>query len=148
MLQAMAWADQTLSVSRAKNQQMNYRGKPDVYNVGKTRLGSARLRRLSAFLAGLERVFHPLHYRIELAPLGGGICDGQDVHNATCAGEHHLLIINLVSPVATEDEPRAATRHSLDLASYQRRSPNVEFVEVNRSISVLRFWRPSRPKSE
>ena len=59
-------------------------------------------------MAGLERVFHPLNHGIELAPLGGGIGDGQDVHNATSAGEHHLLIINLISAIAAENEPRAA----------------------------------------
>jgi hypothetical protein len=31
---------------------------------------------------------------------------GQDVHNATSAGEHHLLIINLISAIAAE-KPRA-----------------------------------------
>src|SRR6476646_3259187 len=65
-------------------------------------------RGVCAFLAGFERVFHPLHHGIELTPLGGGIGDGQDVHNATSAGEHHLLIINLISTIAAENEPRAA----------------------------------------
>src|SRR6476646_7859056 len=64
-------------------------------------------RGLCAFLAGFERVFHPLHHGIELTPLGSGIGDGQDVHNAISAGEHHLLIINLISAIAAENEPRA-----------------------------------------
>ena len=59
-------------------------------------------------MARFERVLHPLHQGIELAPLGGGIGDGQDVENAASAGEHYLLIINLISAIAAEDESRAA----------------------------------------
>jgi len=71
---------------------------------------SSRVRFECAVLAGLECVFHPLHQGIELVPLGGGISNGQDVYDAPSAGEHHLFIINLISSITAEDEPRAATR--------------------------------------
>src|SRR6187431_1874883 len=71
---------------------------------------SSRVRFECAVFAGLECVFHPLHQGIELVPLGGGISNGQDVYDAPSAGEHHLFIINLISSITAEDEPRAATR--------------------------------------
>ena len=71
---------------------------------------SARVRPVCAFLAGFERVFHPLHHGIELVPLGGRIGNSQDIHDARSAGEHYLFIINLISAITTEDEPGAATR--------------------------------------
>ena len=62
-----------------------------------------------------ERVFHPLHHGIELVPVRGGVGNGQDIHHAPSAGEHHLFIINLISAITADNEPGAATRLIGDL---------------------------------
>ena len=61
---------------------------------------SPRLWLACALAAWFEGVFHPLHDGIEKRPLCGGIGNGQDVHNVTTAGEHHLFIIDLFAAIA------------------------------------------------